>query len=162
MPSITVEGKSLYHTITEPERPPKATLLLIHGLGSSSSFYATITPHLAASSYRCISIDTYGSGLSKLSSSHPENTITSIAEDAIDILDALNVSDKVIVVGHSMGGIVASQIAAAFPDRIKAVVLLGPVHPQPKIANVFQQRIEAVKKSMSFPSFPALDPMLST
>lgn len=92
-------------------------------------------------------MDTYGSGLSKLS--HPENSIQAIAKDAIALLDALSVTQKVVVVGHSMGGIVASELSATFSERVEGVVLLGPVHPGPKITEVFEARIGVVEKSMS-------------
>jgi len=51
-----------------------------------------------------------------------------------------------MIVGHSMGGIVASYIAAEYPDRVKGVVLIGPVNPDPALASVFEKRIEVVKK----------------
>lgn len=96
-------------------------------------------------------MDTYGSGLSKLFQSHPENSIQAIAKDAIALLDALSVTQKVVVVGHSMGGIVASELSATYPERVEGVVLLGPVHPGPKITEVFEARIGVVEKSMSSP-----------
>jgi len=73
------------------------------------------------------------------------------------------VTEKVTVVGHSMGGIVASQIAATYPDLVRGVVLLGPVNPVPALAEVFGKRIEVVKKGQSFSApqrvscFEALD-----
>ena len=60
----------------------------------------------------------------------------------------LNVREKVVMVGHSMGGIVASYLAAEYPDRVKGVVLLGPVNPMPALAEVFGTRIEVVKKGV--------------
>ena len=140
MPSLTINGKSLFYTIDEPSGPPKSTTLFIHGLGSSSCFYKAITPTLSSAT-RCIALDTPGSGLSSIGTT--EQSIESIAKDA------LHVNEKVIVVGHSMGGIVASELAASFPDRVKGVVLIGPVHPTPALADAFDKRIEAVKKGVS-------------
>ena len=146
MPSLTINGKSLFYTIDEPSGPPKSTTLFIHGLGSSSCFYKAITPTLSSAT-RCIALDTPGSGLSSIGTT--EQSIESIAKDAIGLLDALHFNEKVIVVGHSMGGIVASELAASFPDRVKGVVLIGPVHPTPALADAFDKRIEAVKKGVS-------------
>ncbi|KAH8775674.1 3-oxoadipate enol-lactone hydrolase-like protein [Hyaloscypha sp. PMI_1271] len=144
MPSVGVNGKSLFYTIDQnDDSPAKTTALLIHGLGSSSCFYKTITPSLKSTA-RCISIDTPGSGLSELGTA--EQTISSIARDAMAVLDSLQVQEKVVVVGHSMGGIVASYIAAEYPDRVKGVVLVGPVNPDPALAGVFGKRIEVVVK----------------
>jgi pimeloyl-ACP methyl ester carboxylesterase len=144
MPSVTINSKSLFYTMDEPPLgTPKSTTIFIHGLGSSSCFYKTITPSLRAFT-RCISLDTPGSGLSSLGAS--EQSVSSIAKDAISLLDALEIKEKVIVVGHSMGGIVANYITAEYQERVKAVIVLGPVNPAPGMADVFSKRIELVRK----------------
>jgi pimeloyl-ACP methyl ester carboxylesterase len=146
MPSVIIRGKSIFYTIDESPTSASTTLF-IHGLGSSSCFYQTIVqPHLKSVT-RCIALDTAGSGLSQLGSG--EQSIATIAEDAIAVLDAVKISEKVIVVGHSMGGIVASYLAATYPGRVKGVVLIGPVNPAPSIAPIFEKRIETVKAGTS-------------
>lgn len=147
MPFATINQKRLFYTIDEQAEgssAKKSTTLLIHGLGSSSCFYKSIIPSLTHVT-RCIALDTPGSGLSSLGSS--AQSISSIAEDAVALLGELRVTEKVVVVGHSMGGIVASQIAATYPDLVRAVLLLGPVNPAPALADVFVKRIEVVKNS---------------
>ena len=144
MPSVSINGKSVFYTIDQnDENPAKTTALLIHGLGSSSCFYKTITPSLK-STVRYISPDTPGSGLSELGNS--EQSISSIARDIIGLLDELQIREKIVVVGHSMGGIVANYIAAEYQERVNAVIVLGPVNPAPGIADVFSKRIEVVRK----------------
>lgn len=77
-------------------------------------------------------------------------SVHSIAEDAVALLKELQVTEKVIVVGHSMGGIVASHIAATYPDMVRGVLLLGPVNPAPALADAFGERIKVVKKGKFF------------
>ncbi|KAH7384994.1 3-oxoadipate enol-lactone hydrolase-like protein [Cadophora sp. MPI-SDFR-AT-0126] len=154
MPFKKVNSKNLFYTDTPSTSSTESspyTTLFIHGLGSSSCFYSTIIPHLSQT--RCIALDTPGSGLSTLGTK--EQTIQTIAEDAIALLDALNVKEKVVVVGHSMGGIVASSIAELFAERIKGVVLLGPVDPAGTLRPVFEKRVEVVKKD-------GLEPLANT
>ncbi|KAH7312926.1 3-oxoadipate enol-lactone hydrolase-like protein [Rhexocercosporidium sp. MPI-PUGE-AT-0058] len=146
MPFKTLNSKSIFYTDTRstsasPTTNPHTTLF-IHGLGSSSCFYSTIIPYLTSQT-RCVALDTPGSGLSSLGTQ--EQTIQTIAEDALALLDALDVNEKVIVVGHSMGGIVASEIAARFKERVKGVILLGPVNPAEGLKEVFGKRVEIVK-----------------
>lgn len=144
MPFVKVNGKSIFYTIDQnDDTPTKVTALLIHGLGSSSCFYKSITPKLQET-VRCVSMDTPGSGLSELGNG--EQSIETIANDAIGLLDELTIKEKIVVVGHSMGGIVASQIAAQYPDRVSGVVLLGPVNPSSKLTDAFEQRIKVVEK----------------
>ena len=47
-----------------------------------------------------------------------------LASDVIAVLDAEGI-DRTILVGHSMGGIVAMQAALEFPERIAGLVLIG-------------------------------------
>lgn len=152
MPLQAINSKSLYYTLTPPPTDTSSsplTLLFIHGLGSSSSFYFPIIPHLSSLGHRCITLDTHGSGASTY---NPEagNSIATIASDALALLDALNIHQDVVVVGHSMGGIVASNLAASDTQgRIKAVVLVGPVNPNPAAAEVFGKRIKIVQERKS-------------
>ena len=145
MPSVRVNGKCIFYTI-DGDSTSKTTTLFIHGLGSSSCFYHSIIPGLKSST-RCIALDTPGSGQSELGES--EQNIATITEDAIGLLDTLNIKQKVIVVGHSLGSIVANHLAATYPDRVKGVVLLGPVNPDLATVPVFEQRIQLVRNGTS-------------
>ncbi len=63
MPFTETNGKLLYYTWNSTDRSQKGsglTLLLIHGLGSSSSFYAPIVPYLTAAGFSCLAVDTHG------------------------------------------------------------------------------------------------------
>lgn len=149
MPSVAVNGKSVFYTLT-PQSQEKSescasaiTTLLLHGLGSNSCFYHSIVPEISRKS-TCIALDTPGSGLSTLGTA--QQTVNSIADDAIALLDTLSVKGKVLVIGHSMGGIIASEIADKYPERVQGVVLLGPVNPSQSIVEVFDKRITAVEK----------------
>ena len=153
MPYANVNSKCIFYSLVHPVSPSRATssspitLLFIHGLGSSSSFYVPLVPHLAALGYVCLAIDTHGSGSSPYTGSG--NSIISIASDASSVLDVLGIAENVVIVGHSMGGIVASYLAAHDSvRRFKAVILIGPVHPNPHAAEVFRNRIGIVEKGM--------------
>jgi pimeloyl-ACP methyl ester carboxylesterase len=145
MPFATIKSKSLFYSddAQSPSSSSRLTTVFIHGLGSSSCFFKTIIPKLLSLT-RCIALDTPGSGLSELGKL--EQSIGSIASDVIGLLDHLNIEGSVVIVGHSMGGIVASEIAARWPVRVKGIVLIGPVDPGPPLRVVFQGRIEAVEK----------------
>ncbi|PGH20100.1 hypothetical protein AJ80_03668 [Polytolypa hystricis UAMH7299] len=159
MPFKTINSKSLYYTLTpgsstaSPSSSP-ITILFIHGLGSSSSFYYPIIPHLSQLGFRCLALDTHGSGASAYSGTG--NSIASIAADALGLLDALDIKQDVVVVGHSMGGIIASYLAASDEsNRFKGVVLVGPVNPNPGAAEIFSKRIQTVEAD-------GMEPMATT
>ncbi|KAL2060944.1 hypothetical protein VTL71DRAFT_8996 [Oculimacula yallundae] len=144
MPFKTINSTPLFYTSTPSTTPSPLTTLFVHGLGSSSCFYASIIPSLSAQTY-CIALDTPGSGLSTLGRKGAEQTIETIADDALALLEALNVTENVVLVGHSMGGIVASVLAERMGQRCKGVVLLGPVDPKESLRGVFEKRVEVVK-----------------
>lgn len=101
-------------------------LLCIHGLGGSSNTWTPILP--AFEGFKVIRFDLPGSGRSALG-----NTPLSIelyVQTAEQVLKALGV-DKVHVIAHSMGTIVASHFAARHPQRIKSLALFGPLLAPP-------------------------------
>ncbi|TKA72237.1 hypothetical protein B0A49_05985 [Cryomyces minteri] len=141
MPLLRVGYKLLHYTDAQPSGPVRETLVLTHGLGSSQDFYGPIVPQLTAQSFRCIAFDTTGAARSPYTC--VEQSVASLAADALAVLDALEVR-KAVVVGHSMGGIVAAHLAATASARIVAAVLIGPVLPSPAVADVFEKRIRVV------------------
>lgn len=141
------QGKQLFFTNNQPEtaQASSVSLLFIHGLGASSSYYFPIIPSLTAKGYRCITMDTYGNGLSTYTGA--ENSIKTIANDALALLESLNVTKNVVVVGHSMGGIVASHLLATDKKNLfVGTVLLAPSHPGPNITQAMDERVATIEK----------------
>jgi pimeloyl-ACP methyl ester carboxylesterase len=112
-----------------------------HGLGSSNNYYTSVVPFLTEQGYRCICFDMTGSGRSPYT--YVEQSIHSLAEDVIDLMDVLSI-DKAVFVGHSMSGIVGPELAAEWPDRVQGLILVGPVWPSSEAAPVFEDRITKV------------------
>lgn len=68
-----------------------------------------------------------------------------MAEDAFNLLATFGIAPRrTVVVGHSMGGMVACRLASL--HSFAGAVLLGPVHPTQGVASVFAKRIETVEK----------------
>lgn len=151
--TTTTNNHKLHYSDTHPDgKLPSSTsqnIIFIHGLGSSQNYYFPITPYLNA--HRCITLDTYGSGRSPFTGDTV--TIETIAEDVIGAMDALKVA-KAVVVGHSMGGLVVTQLGANYKDRIAGVVAIGPTHPNESMVGVMTKRAETVERGMFlFPFF---------
>lgn len=147
MPYMAIPHGRIFYTEYPPSSsPPRATLVLHHGLGSTNSFYRPITPILTSPphNFRCITYDSISSGLSSVAA-EPQS-IHSLAQDVFDVLDALEVNEKVIFVGHSMAGVVAAEIAATRGDRVMGAVMIGPVLPSVGVKKVFEQRVKMVGK----------------
>jgi pimeloyl-ACP methyl ester carboxylesterase len=96
------------------------SLLLLHGLASSSHIWDLVGPRLAPR-FRVVAYDQRGHGLSsKPSSGYGFDRLTADAEAVISVLDL----ERPVVVGHSWGGNVALQLAADRPERVAGVVLI--------------------------------------
>jgi pimeloyl-ACP methyl ester carboxylesterase len=74
-----------------------------------------------------------------------EQSIDTLSADVINLMSELQV-EKAIIVGHSMGGIVAANCAAEYSDRIVASVWIGPVYPSSNVSQVFDKRIQVVEE----------------
>lgn len=146
MPFISVNNHQLHYTDSHPDGSPAngLTFFFIHGLGSSQNYYLPVTPFLT-SKHRCIAADTYGSGRSAYT--NQSISIASIADDVIGVLDALKIS-QAVVVGHSMGGLVVTLLGSKHADRVKGVVAIGPTHPSETLTSVMQKRSQTAAEGM--------------
>ena len=118
---IDVDGLKVYYKETGPQGAP--ALLLLHGFGSSLQAWDDWSLKLEQK-YRVIRLDLPGFGLTGAS---PANDYSEEKDLAIltRFADKLGL-DKFSVIGHSMGGKMAWSLAAAQPDRVRALVLMAP------------------------------------
>lgn len=148
MPFITITYKRLHYTdYPAASDVTKGTIVCHHGLGSSQNFYTPVVPRLIQAGFRVITFDATGAGRS--SYTQIEQSVSSLADDVLGLIDALSVKGKVIAVGHSMGGMVVTHLAAEHKERIHALILLGPVYPSEGVSKVFEKRIETVEREGS-------------
>ncbi len=98
-------------------------VLLIHGSGRSVADWQEGFAERLAEHHRVVAFDSYGFGSSDRN--HPFAYGNALwARQAIDVLDALGVG-RVVVLGHSAGGVVAAFLAADHPGRIRGAVFVG-------------------------------------
>ncbi|MEM2333991.1 MAG: alpha/beta hydrolase, partial [Candidatus Caldarchaeum sp.] len=97
-------------------------LLLIHGWGSSSFSWRKNYPVLS-SVFRVVAVDLPGFGMSsRLPSGFHLDTVSSHLFRFLETLDI----DRVSLIGHSMGGAIASHMAAQHPEKVSKLVLVSP------------------------------------
>ncbi|MDX3732661.1 alpha/beta fold hydrolase [Streptomyces caniscabiei] len=117
----TPTGVSLnYDTFGDPDRPP---LLLIQGLGAHMlGWRADLCRQLADEGFHVLRFDNRDVGLSQ---KFPQGgyTLADMADDTAGLLTALDISAAHIV-GQSMGGMVAQQLALDHPTRVLSLALI--------------------------------------
>jgi pimeloyl-ACP methyl ester carboxylesterase len=115
---IVVDGTRLRYL--ETGRGP--AVVLLHGLGASMySWRHTIAP-VAAAGFRVIAVDHKGLGFSD----RPERGYSNsdYVRLTVALLDSLGIHDAVLV-GNSMGGQIALEVALAHPERLRGLALLA-------------------------------------
>lgn len=106
-----------YHRSSEnPSNPP---LIILHGLfGTWENWRAQIK--LLAEQFDVIAVDLRNHGASP----HSDNiNYALMAQDVIDLMDSLQI-ERCALLGHSMGGKVAMQLALEHPQRIERLVIV--------------------------------------
>ena len=117
---VTDQGVLRYHEAGEG--PP---LLLLHGSGPGVTGWRNYRGNLGvfAEHFRTLVLEFPGFGVSDPTDQHP---MVAAPAAVLRFLDGLGLQ-QVDVIGNSMGGIVATQVAAAHPDRIRRLVTIGGI-----------------------------------
>ena len=117
MPTCTIDNTTIFYQ----DRGQGPALLLVHGLGSSSLDWEYQYPHFE-SNYRIIAPDLRGFGRSD----KPDGPylVGRQAADVIALLDHLGI-EEVALLGFSMGGAVAFELAATHPERVRQLIIVN-------------------------------------
>ena len=98
-----------------------STYLLIHGAWHGAWCWNKVIPLLEKQGHKVIAPDLPGHGKDK--TPFKEVSLRSYTDCICEILDALE--EPVILVGHSMGGLIMSQVAEYQPDKIKRLIYVA-------------------------------------
>lgn len=109
--------------------PPEAAPLVVleHGAFGCAADWAVVQQRLAAKGFRSLAYDRAGLGLSDPGPVPRDGR--AIVSDLAALLRALGERDPVVLVGHSMGGLMVRLFALTHPDRVLGVVLVDAVVP---------------------------------
>src|SRR5262245_6983189 len=119
MATIVHQGIKLAY---EDRGAGKPAFVFVHGWTCDRSFFAPQAAYFARR-HRVVSVDRRGHG----ESDKPQGPYTR-AQDAADIayvIEHLGLG-PVVAVGHSQGGLTVLQLAADYPDRVAAIVMVDP------------------------------------
>jgi pimeloyl-ACP methyl ester carboxylesterase len=109
-------------------------LVLVAGLGGKGTSWRPFLAD-AARSYRVLTFDLPGSGRAPALAENA--TIRTLAADALRLFDHLGL-ERFRLVGRSMGGMVAQEIALSAPERVERLVLVSTcARSDPHLAEVF-------------------------
>jgi pimeloyl-ACP methyl ester carboxylesterase len=120
-------------------------VVAVHGLGGSALYWALVGPRLAHS-HRVLAVDLFGHGGSGVPAGHG-----GLATDLRMLHRFLTevVGEEVVLLGQSMGGVLALQHTADHPDTVSQLVVLSP--PVPGSAARTDRALLAKRALLRFP-----------
>lgn len=124
--TVFVGDREVFVREAGPEDAP--VIVLLHGLGLDSMLaWYRIMPRLATT-FRVVALDLHGAG--KTDRGRDPFDISDMAEEVAGALDALGIG-RATVVGYSMGGAVAQEIAHRHPGLVERLVLVATLAAHP-------------------------------
>ncbi|MBG9990509.1 alpha/beta fold hydrolase [Pseudoalteromonas sp. NZS37] len=109
----------------KPTKADMPTVTLMHGKNFNADYWTTTAQYLQSLGYGVLIPDQIGFG----KSSKPTNyqySFATLAHHTHALIDSLNIKES-IVLGHSMGGMLASRFALMYPNATKKLILLNPI-----------------------------------
>lgn len=109
----------------KPDNYNNKTIVLLHGKNFNGAYWETTIKALTKEGFRVIVPDQIGFG----KSSKPDNfqyTFQQLAENTKKLLDHLGI-EKATILGHSMGGMLATRFALMYPETTEKLVLENPI-----------------------------------
>ncbi|MBN1191503.1 MAG: lysophospholipase [Dehalococcoidales bacterium] len=118
-------GLSLYYQAWLPDKEPKSVLVVVHGLAEHSGRYRHLAEYFASRGHAVYSFDLEGHGRS--AGPRCRNNNFSDFMKNLDIFLALvrrkHPSPKIFIIGHSMGGTIATLFAASGQSQFDGLIL---------------------------------------
>jgi len=104
-----------------PKTSNGEVIMLLHGKNFNGAYWKTTADALSKDGYRVIIPDQIGFGKSSKPIGY-QFTFQQLAQNTKGILDQLKI-DKIYLLGHSMGGMVATRFTLMYPEVVKKLVL---------------------------------------
>ncbi|MDD1772547.1 MAG: alpha/beta hydrolase [Methanomassiliicoccales archaeon] len=145
MPKVDLEGVRINYELHGEGEP----IVLITGLGGEIAFWKKYIP-LLSKKHQVLVLDNRGAGETE----YPSTlfTMRTIADDIVHLMDHLGM-EKAHVLGWSMGGNVAQEIAINYGDRVPSLVLMSTYARRPeRSAFAIETMIRTVDEGATFDS----------
>ena len=151
MLTFTSQRRSLemaYMHLPAPEREGGTlgpTALLLHGKNFNGAAWAETASWLQAQGYGVLIPDQIGFGKSSKPIAY-QYSFNQLAWNTLELLEHVGL-EKVVVIGHSMGGMLGTRFALAYPERVEKLVLLNPIGLEDYLDHTRYPTIDAVYAS---------------
>ncbi len=129
------------------------TIIMSPGLGNQMLLYpAELCEAFVDRGFGAIRIDNRDAGLSSITSEDLEYTLHDMGDDVVAVLDDAGVN-KAVVMGMSLGGMIAQTVAIDHPNRTLALVSVSSTSGEPDVGGATDEALAAIQR----PSAPTID-----
>ncbi len=123
---VQVQGADAYcYTGGKPFNPAQPTAIFIHGAQNDHSVWCLQTRYFAHHGFNVLAVDLPGHGRSKGTAC---DSVEEMATWVLAVMDAVGV-DKALMIGHSMGSLIALEASHMAPARVSQLAMLGTTYP---------------------------------
>ncbi len=137
----------------KPNKPNGHIVMLFHGKNFNGAYWKTTISALTKRGYRVIVPDQVGFGKSSKPVGY-QFTFQQLAENTKGLLESIGV-DQVYLLGHSMGGMLATRFSLMYPESVEKLILENPigledwkvVAPYTSIDNNYKKELNASYES---------------
>lgn len=132
----------------------RGTVMLLHGKNFNGSYWGETIKNLLLKGYNVFVPDQIGFGKSS-KPEHYQYTFQQLAFNTKTVLEKLKIT-KLIVLGHSMGGMLATRFSLMYPEMVEQLILVNPIGledwsqwvPYRKVDFWYQKELGKTKESV--------------
>jgi pimeloyl-ACP methyl ester carboxylesterase len=123
---VNVQGQDAYcYTGGKPFDAARPSVVFLHGAQNDHSVWCLQTRYFAHHGFNVLAVDLPGHGRSKGAA---KASVEAMAAWVLDVMDAVGV-DQAMMVGHSMGSLIALEAAFIAPARVTRLAMVGTTYP---------------------------------
>ena len=142
MPTVMNGPIELYYETFGIQDDP--VVICLPGMGNQLLIYPEeFCMALVDRGFFVIRMDNRDSGLSSITADDDEYTLSDMADDVVAVLDAVGI-ETAVVLGLSLGGMVAQQLAVDHPERVRALVSLASSPGAPDLPGASDEVVAAL------------------
>jgi pimeloyl-ACP methyl ester carboxylesterase len=133
-----------YETFGSPDDP---TLICLPGQGNQLLLFPEeFCEAFVGRGFHVIRMDNRDAGLSSMTAPGDDYTLTDMAADVVAVLDHVGVDDAVVL-GVSLGGMIAQETAIAHPTRVRALVSIMSATGEPDVGTPGPEAMAALVRA---------------
>jgi len=130
---LQIDGKTAFaYTAAHDIDPAKRSIVFVHGAGLDHSWWGLQSRYFGYHGCNVLAVDLPGHGRS---AGPPLPSVGQMADWVFALLKNQKI-EKAVVVGHSMGSLIALEFAARYPDKSEKIALIGIAYPM-KVSDAF-------------------------